>query len=216
MNDAIKTILAAAHYELKYAATVEQELGSLPGIEANEAQINQVLLTLVLRAARAMRLKEGKFFGVIRIRTSGDASQVVCEIGDNGRGLSAEETGRIFELFPEADEDDAAAGPGLGLAYDIVVNRHHGELLVESAPETGTKFVIRLPVSQSCRRRGITYLGKSGAVIRMIQVLNSYNSHKPGERRKKQGRPFGHPWHEKDPGSDRSGVGFLRGACSSP
>ena len=147
LNDAIKTTLVAAHYELKYAAVVEQELGSLPIIEANEGQLGQVLLSLILRAVHAIRSKGGKFFGTIRIRTFSDAEHVVCEIEDNGRGLSEEEMGRLFELFPLAEEG-AAAWPGLGLAYDIVVNRHHGELVVQSAPESGNKFVIRLPVTQ--------------------------------------------------------------------
>ncbi len=107
-------------------------------IEADEDQLRQVFWNLCDNAMKAM--PAGGVLGV-KIETEG-AERVRISIWDNGKGVSAKKLERIFEPF----QSGFSEGTGLGLAivYQIV-EAHRGQVQVESAPERGTRFTIRLP-----------------------------------------------------------------------
>jgi CHASE2 domain-containing sensor protein/signal transduction histidine kinase len=83
-------------------------------------------------------------------------THVVCEIADEGRGIAAEDLGKLFEPFrrlapPEgAPAASAAPGAGLGLAFvKAVVERHRGQVTVTSQEGKGSVFGMRLPREKS-------------------------------------------------------------------
>jgi signal transduction histidine kinase len=86
--------------------------------------------------------------GSINISTKYQDNQVVCEIGDNGPGIPESIRHRIFEPFFTTKAPGMGTGLGLSISYDIVVNKHHGELKVACPASGGTVFSIILPRDQ--------------------------------------------------------------------
>ena len=112
----------------------------------NPAQIQQVLLNLLINARQAM-----PGGGVVRLRFGLDATGRRAEISvaDTGTGIAPADLRRIFEpFFSTKTEPDAAGqgGTGLGLAVcRDIVEAHHGRLRAESRLGQGSTFTIILP-----------------------------------------------------------------------
>ena len=70
----------------------------------------------------------------------------MVEIADTGPGIPADIQGRIFEQFFTTKPVGAGTGLGLDISWRIVVNKHHGDLRVESEPGD-TRFQVRLPLT---------------------------------------------------------------------
>jgi len=117
----------------------------LPRITAYGSRLNQVWTNLLDNAADAIAEAGGE--GTITIRAFAKDDQVVVEIEDDGPEIPAEIRDRIFEAFFTTKEPGKGTGLGLDTVYDIVVNRHRGELSVSSSPEA-TVFTVILPVAQ--------------------------------------------------------------------
>jgi signal transduction histidine kinase len=113
---------------------------SLPRIPAYAAELNQVWTNLIDNAVSAMGGS-----GTLTIRTARDDGSVLVEVGDSGPGIPDAIKGRIFEPFFTTKPVGEGTGLGLDIAWRIVVNKHHGDLRVESRPGD-TRFQVRLPV----------------------------------------------------------------------
>lgn len=146
LNDGIESTLLVAHNEIKYHAVVKKNLGAIPAIEAVGSEINQVLLNLVVNAAHAIQEKNAVEMGVIEVTTWQAGEAVFCSIEDTGVGIEPEHLSNIFNPFFTTKPVGKGTGMGLSISYDIIVNRHNGELTVESVPGEGTKFTFKLPV----------------------------------------------------------------------
>jgi signal transduction histidine kinase len=82
--------------------------------------------------------------GTLTVRTARDHDMLLVEIGDTGPGVPDEIRTRIFEPFFTTKPIGEGTGLGLDISWRIVVNKHHGDLRVESVPGT-TRFQVRLP-----------------------------------------------------------------------
>ena len=71
---------------------------------------------------------------------------MLVEIGDTGPGIPTEIQDRIFEPFFTTKPVGEGTGLGLDISWRIVVNKHHGDLRVESVPGD-TRFQVRLPIA---------------------------------------------------------------------
>lgn len=149
LNAGIKNTLTVARNEIKYVARVELELDDIPYIEALGGLINQVLLNLIVNAAQAVAAKETGDEGVIRIRSFLDGDSVYCSVEDNGTGIPQEIIQDIFNPFFTTKPVGQGTGLGLSVSYDIVVNKHGGEVSVASKAGEGALFTIKLPVRHS-------------------------------------------------------------------
>jgi len=114
---------------------------SLPQIPAFPSELNQVWTNLIENALQAM---DGS--GTLTIRTARDDGSVLVEIGDTGPGIPADLQKRIFEPFFTTKPVGQGTGLGLDISFRIVVNKHHGDLRVESEPGD-TRFQVRLPLT---------------------------------------------------------------------
>jgi signal transduction histidine kinase len=140
VHEGLENTLVIMQYKLKQGVTVRREYApDLPRIEAYASELNQVWTNIIDNAVDAMAGK-----GEITLRTYEDKGQVVVEIIDNGPGIPIEIQSRILEPFFTTKPPGQGTGLGLHVTHDIVVNRHHGLLLVESQPGE-TKFKIILP-----------------------------------------------------------------------
>lgn len=148
LNKAINNVLIIAQIDIMGYATVEKELRDIPIVYAVTSEINQVLLNILQNAVYAIKSKEGTFKGVITIKTYKDNDYVLCEIGDNGIGIENSIINKIFDPFFTTKSKGEAAGLGLSLAYDIIVEKHCGKLLVQSEFGLYSRFTIKLPISK--------------------------------------------------------------------
>jgi signal transduction histidine kinase len=114
---------------------------TLPPVPVYAAELNQVWTNLIDNAVGAM-----PGGGTLTIRTAREGERVLVEIGDTGSGIPPEVQKRIFEPFFTTKPMGEGTGLGLDIAWRIVVNKHHGDLRVESVPGD-TRFQIRLPLA---------------------------------------------------------------------
>jgi two-component system NtrC family sensor kinase len=144
LNKGIIDTLAVANNEIKYVAEVTEDLGELPYIKAAGGSINQVLLNLIVNAVHA--IKESSNKGLLMIKTFEKNGSVYCSIKDNGMGIPKENLDAIFTPFFTTKPVGKGTGLGLSIAYDIIVNKHAGEINIETEEGRGTTFTIRLPI----------------------------------------------------------------------
>lgn len=149
LNKGIESSLLMARNEIKYYAEVQMELAEIPNVQAIGGAINQVLVNILVNAAQAIKRKSADALGQITIKTYSDADSVFCEIKDSGEGIAEEDITKIFEPFFTTKPVGEGTGLGLSISYDIIVNRHKGDIKVESELGVGTTFILRLPRLQS-------------------------------------------------------------------
>ena len=114
----------------------------LPRIMADQAQMHQVLINLVVNALQAM--PEG---GTLTIRTRPGKDRISLVVEDTGSGMSDEVKKKIFLPFFTTKELGQGTGLGLPVVHGIVTN-HGGAILVESEAGRGSKFEVFLPIRE--------------------------------------------------------------------
>ena len=124
--------------------TVDQRTGELPPVVCAPAQINQVVLNLLVNAMQAIE-QTGRNAGQITIVTRQSGDDVVLEISDDGGGIPEEIRARIFDPFFTTKPVGQGTGLGLAISQGIVAD-HGGRIEVESTPGRGSLFRIVLPV----------------------------------------------------------------------
>ena len=127
------------------------EIGDLPEIEADAAQMRQLLQNLLDNA-----LKFGRQGEQTRVKIHSFCSAVSqngeCEIyvEDNGIGFEEEYLDRIFKPFQRLHGREEYGGIGMGLAICTkVAGNHNGRITARSVPGKGSTFIVTLPVRQS-------------------------------------------------------------------
>jgi len=140
VHEGLESTLVIMQHKLKKGVMVRREYSAdLPRIEAYASELNQVWTNIIDNAIDAMNGK-----GEIRIKTYKEDQRVIVEIVDNGPGIPEEIQPRIIEPFFTTKAPGHGTGLGLHISHDIIVNRHHGQLLVESKPGE-TRFTVILP-----------------------------------------------------------------------
>ncbi|GAB3472266.1 hypothetical protein GCM10027321_45070 [Massilia terrae] len=144
LHAGIDSTLNIVSNEVKYKADVVKEYGDIPEIECQPSHINQVIMNIVVNGAHAINAERG----MITIRTGRQGEdQVWIEISDNGAGIPKEIQSRIFDPFFTTKPIGSGTGLGLSLSYGII-QKHNGQIEVQSEPGQGTTFRITLPVRQ--------------------------------------------------------------------
>jgi signal transduction histidine kinase len=142
IHELLDSTLAMLGSKIGNGITVVREYDrSLPRIPAYPGELNQVWTNLIDNAVSAMNGS-----GTLTIRTGADRDRLLVELGDTGPGIPAELQDRIFEPFFTTKPVGQGTGLGLDISWRIVVNRHHGDLRVQSAPGA-TWFQVRLPLT---------------------------------------------------------------------
>ena len=142
INEGVESTLNIVWNELKYKAKVEKDYGDIPEVLCFPMEINQVVMNILVNAAQAMEEQ-----GTIRIETFHEDGYVCVAISDTGNGMSPEVRQRLFEPFFTTKEVGKGTGLGLNMAYNIVVNKHGGDILVDSQEGVGTTSTVKIPTS---------------------------------------------------------------------
>lgn len=148
INDGILTTLEIANNELKYIAEAKKNLEKVPEIEAMPYQLNQVILNLIINAVQAIKEKKMERLGTITISTWVNETYVYMSIEDNGIGISDENQKQVFNPFFTTKAVGEGTGLGLSISYDIIVNKHKGEIILDSTEGIGSIFTLKLPTKQ--------------------------------------------------------------------
>jgi signal transduction histidine kinase len=151
LNNAVRSTIMISRNRWKYVADMESELDpDLPTLRCVPAEINQVLLNLIVNAADAVADKvgdRGDNKGRIIVRTWAETAAIIIEVEDTGCGIPDQIRTRIFDPFFTTKEVGKGTGQGLAICYNIVVNKHQGRIEVDSQPGVGTTFRAYLPIN---------------------------------------------------------------------
>jgi PAS domain S-box-containing protein len=124
---------------------VKVEDGPPVYVMGEQAELREVVLNLIFNAVDAM--PEG---GVMEIGARAEIESGCFWVADTGCGMPPETASRIFEPFFTTK---GKLGSGLGLsASHGIITRHHGEIMVVSEPGEGTRFEVRIPISEKGNR----------------------------------------------------------------
>ncbi len=120
---------------------VKEMKTEVPSVMGNPTELREVLLNLLLNSIDAV--PKG---GTITLKTGVWDGHVSIEVNDDGVGMPESVKQRIFDPF-FTTKGVQRSGLGLSISYGII-NRHHGEIQVETQEGRGTSFMIKLPVAK--------------------------------------------------------------------
>lgn len=122
---------------------VHRDYAEIPKIECYAGQLSQVWMNLMVNAAQAMDSQ-----GDLWITTKQKGDMVIVKFRDNGPGMPEDTVSKIFDPFFTTKPVGEGTGLGLSIVHGII-ERHGGEIKVESQIGVGTSFTITLPVTKS-------------------------------------------------------------------
>lgn len=131
---------------------VIKQYGNLPLVTCYASEINQVFLNLLNNAIDALESGTGEGFPQPSIPTIWisteltDLETVTIRIKDNGVGIAEEVQSRLFDPFFTTKQVGKGIGLGLSTSYQIVVEKHKGQLTCHSFPGLGAELALEIPV----------------------------------------------------------------------
>jgi len=141
------------------------EMGDLPEIEADPAQMRQLFQNLLENALKFRKSEEQT-----RVRIHSNCSsmpqngQCAIYIEDNGIGFEEKYMDLIFKPFQRLHPKDEYGGAGMGLAICArVVEHHSGRITAKSTPGEGSTFIVTLPTRQRLPQGSVDQKGLFGA-----------------------------------------------------
>ncbi|UCF05245.1 MAG: cache domain-containing protein [bacterium] len=129
-------------HNIEIVKRLQQEL---PPVSADESQIQQVFVNIIMNAAEAM---EGHGVLTVSTNTSAAGDGVEARFNDTGPGISEEDLQQLFEPFFTTKEVGYGTGLGLSISHGII-ERHGGTLRAESHLGEGSTFIVTLPTAAS-------------------------------------------------------------------
>jgi signal transduction histidine kinase len=117
------------------------DCAELPKLNCYAGQLGQVWMNLMVNAAQAMKSK-----GDLWITAAVEEDCIVIKFRDNGPGIPQEMAGKIFEPFFTTKAVGEGTGLGLSIVHGII-ERHGGDIRVESLVGQGTTFIVELPLA---------------------------------------------------------------------
>ncbi len=150
INAEIEKTITITRNEWKYVARMETDFDSnLPAVPCFRAELNQVILNMIVNAAHAIEEANAgapSEQGIIRIRTYHKDNWAKIRISDTGAGIPQEIRHKIYDLFFTTKGPGKGTGQGLAISHSVIVEKHKGTLDLESQEGEGTTFIIGLPL----------------------------------------------------------------------
>lgn len=140
LEEGIDSTLVILNNHLKNRIEIVKNYSKIDSIVCFPGQLNQVFMNIIYNAADAI---EGN--GKITITTTQKNDNVIITIEDTGTGMTEQVRSKIFEPFFTTKGVGKGTGLGLSIVYGII-EKHNGEIQVESEPGKGSKFTISLPI----------------------------------------------------------------------
>ncbi|ELZ06953.1 PAS domain-containing sensor histidine kinase [Natrialba aegyptia] len=146
---ALDDILADARQDIRVQieeTNAEITAGDLPRVEGDADQLRQVFQNLLGNAIEYSGDDRPRVHIDADRRTSDQRQEWVISVCDEGIGIEADEQDRVFEVFERLHTREDHPGTGIGLALcRRIIERHGGEIWVDSEPGAGATFSFTLP-----------------------------------------------------------------------
>ena len=134
--------------EIRHRATLVEDFGEMPTVEADESRLGQVFINLLVNAAQALPERDSAA-NVIRVRTGTDEQgRALIDIEDTGSGIPQDLIQRIFDPFFTTKSVGEGTGLGLSICHTIITSMD-GELTLTSEDGQGTRARITLPAAST-------------------------------------------------------------------
>ena len=122
-----------------------QLMANLPPVVGDVVALRRILENLTTNAVESLQSKPGRVHVSTEVaEADGEPPSVRVIVADTGRGMSKEETGRIFNDFYTTKE--GGTGLGLSIVRRLVMDLQ-GAIAVESEPGKGARFIIDIPAA---------------------------------------------------------------------
>ena len=149
LNEGLDATLIIINNLLNNSIKVVKKYCNLPLVECYPGKLNQVFLNILTNAIYAIKKKHGENNGgEIILSTAVENGFVFVSITDNGTGMDENTKRRLFEPFFTTKDVGEGTGLGLSIAYNTI-NKHGGQIIVNSELGKGTEFIIKLPLVQN-------------------------------------------------------------------
>jgi signal transduction histidine kinase/CheY-like chemotaxis protein len=169
LRGVVESAAQMAWHEIRHRARLCKALADVPLVEANEARLGQVFLSLLVNAAQAIPDRQVDRHEVRVATRTDDRGNAVVEVSDTGTGIAPEDLPRVFDPFFTTKGVD---GTGLGLAMALgTVKSLGGEITVSSTVGRGTTFRVVLRPAECSRPRVRAAPDYSGGVAPRRSVL---------------------------------------------
>ena len=143
ITEGLESTLVMLGHRLGDGVTVVRDYDTdIPRLEAIPGELNQVWTHVIDNAIEAMGGT-----GTLRLHAREEGDAVIVEIGDTGRGLTPDVQAHAFEPFYTTKDVGQGTGLGLDISRRIIVERHGGEIAIESLPAE-TVLRVRLPLQR--------------------------------------------------------------------
>lgn len=167
IHNGIENTLLLLEHRLRQADNptvieVIKKYDKIPLINCYASQLNQVFFNLLNNAIDALQMpfnsenspQQSSQVNIthpqIHISTEQtESNTILIKIADNGPGISESIRSRIFDPFFTTKPPGSGTGLGLSISYQIVVQKHKGQLMCSSVSGEGSEFVIEIPIRQS-------------------------------------------------------------------
>ncbi|RCJ18648.1 PAS domain-containing sensor histidine kinase [Nostoc sp. ATCC 43529] len=131
---------------------VIKKYGQLPNVTCYPGQLNQVFMNILLNAIDALEKSAVNSKTTdnpqIQITTELiDEKWIAITIADNGLGIDEKVRSKLFDPFFTTKPVGKGTGLGLSISYQIIVEKHGGQLNCFSTPGKGAEFLIKIPVN---------------------------------------------------------------------
>jgi PAS domain S-box-containing protein len=144
----LESALRMVGNDLRHRGRLVRHFEPVPEVLANEAQLGQVFLNLLVNAVQALEGRPVAESEIVVRTATDDAGRAVIEIGDTGNGIPPEHLQRIFDPFFTTKPVGLGTGIGLSLCHGTV-KALNGEIQVESEIGKGSLFRVLLPAAPS-------------------------------------------------------------------
>ena len=150
IHEGIDSTLVILSHRLKADTTDEpieviKKYGNVPPINCHPSQLNQVFMNILANAIDALEHQPNP---QITITTQTQADQVNIRIADNGPGMPPDVQAQIIDPFFTTKAVGKGTGMGMSISYQIITEKHGGQLLFASEVDQGTEFSITIPIKQ--------------------------------------------------------------------
>ncbi len=174
LNELLREAIRIASPRIRKKAKITTQFGDIPFVPASPQEMRQVFLNLLINAGHAIQEQNGE----IQVSTQKSDDAILIRVADNGCGIAPNLLGRIFDPFFTTKPIGQGTGLGLGISYRIV-HKHGGEIVVESTPDQGSSFCIRLPLERNAQNADVAPEPRIPSASSMRVAFSTDENHQP-------------------------------------
>jgi len=142
IHEGLDSTLILLRNKYKNRIEITKDYGDIPQLVCYPGQLNQVFMNILSNAIDAIENR-----GIIAISTLNSEGFIQILIKDSGIGIPEENKAKIFDPFYTTKEVGEGTGLGLSISHGII-EKHKGNITVNSSADSGTEFIISLPLTQ--------------------------------------------------------------------